>query len=79
MDRFACRTRGACVIAVLVTLAAWLSGATAALASSWSVQRVPSPIRAKSSTLSGVSCRSATACTAVGATSGGQPLVERLS
>lgn len=66
VDRFACRTHGACAIAVVVTLAVWLSGATAALASSWSVKRLPSPIRAKSGVLSGVSCRSATACTAVG-------------
>ena len=49
-----------------VTLAFSLASCEAAPASGWSVQRTPKPAGAKGSRLSGVSCVSRTACTAVG-------------
>jgi hypothetical protein len=48
-----------------VTLALGLAGAPAAIATGWSIQRIPSPGRT-SSELTGVSCWSPSACFAVG-------------
>lgn len=45
--------------------------------SRWSIPKIPTPPRAVSSSLSGVSCTSSSACTAVGFASSRGPLVER--
>jgi hypothetical protein len=58
-----------------------LANADVAAASRWSVQRTPNPVGAMESVLSGVSCTSSTACTAVGyftdGVGAGVPLAER--
>lgn len=53
------------MLVACVTLAFCLASCGAAPASGWSVQRTPKPAGAKGSRLSGVSCVSRTACTAV--------------
>jgi hypothetical protein len=69
----------ACVAVTCVAL--WLANADTAAASVWSIQRTPNPGGATDSALSGVSCTSPTACTAVGhftdAVGAGVPLAER--
>ena len=54
-----------CVVAALALLVWWLAGASAALASGWSIQSFP----AHGVMPSAVSCVSQTACTAVGVVS----------
>ena len=55
-----------CAVVGCVILVLWLAIATAAAASGWSIQRTAIPVGAMGSVLGGVSCASATACTAVG-------------
>ena len=57
-----------CGVALLgsVTMALCSASAAAARASAWSIQRTPNPAGARYSILSGLSCTSRTACTAVG-------------
>ena len=66
MVRFTLGLCVASVVAVSVTLAVWLAGASTALASGWAIQSTPNHTGASQSSLSGVSCTSAAACTAVG-------------
>ncbi len=55
------------VVGILALIGASLSAMPAAAnAASWSIQRTPSPIGAENSSLTGVSCSSNMACTAVG-------------
>lgn len=73
------RTRRVFTVAV-VTLGA-LGAPAAAIAAGWSEQTVPSPSSATNAYLYGVSCRSASACEAVGGSAAGlggspQPLAE---
>ena len=56
-----CASMAACVVLAWSASAAGASGPPA-----WSVQATPNPVGATDSVLSGVSCSSATACTAVG-------------
>jgi hypothetical protein len=62
MVRFALGSRVAPVVAVSVTLAVWLVGASAVAAAGWSVMRLPAGVQE----LTAVSCASASSCTAVG-------------
>ena len=55
-----------CAVVGGVALALCLASAAAAVAAGWSIQRTPNPAGAKYSVLSGVSCVSRKACTAVG-------------
>jgi hypothetical protein len=78
------------IVAALTLAGGWAAVACAALclanadpaaASAWSIQRTPNPVGATDSVLSGVSCTSLTACTAVGyftdGVGAGVPLAER--
>lgn len=67
MGRIGCRG-GGCLVAVVAALSVWLAGGSGALAAGWAVQPVPAPELAEGS-LSGVSCRSAAWCIAVGSSS----------
>ena len=55
-----------CAMVGCVALVLCVASAEAAVASGWSIQRTPNPAGASYSVLSGVSCSSRTACTAVG-------------
>jgi len=70
-----------CMVVGCVALAVCLASAGMAAASAWSIQRTPNPAGARYSVLSGVSCASRTACTAVGYFANGagvgMPLAER--
>jgi hypothetical protein len=67
--------------AAVACAALCLANADVAAASAWSIQPTPNPVGATQSVLSGVSCTSPTACTAVGyftdAVGAGVPLAER--
>jgi hypothetical protein len=62
MVRFTLGSRVASVVAVSVTLAVWLAGASTALASGWAITLNGT----SQGTLNGVSCTAASACIAVG-------------
>jgi hypothetical protein len=74
-----CASRGVCIAVGSFTDHARLRVALAERwsGSRWTIQRIPTPAGARSSSLRGVSCSSAAACTAVGFASRRGPLVER--
>ena len=72
---------GVCAVLPFILLGAGAPVATAAGPATWGVQRTPNPTGAEDSVLSGVSCPSRRACTAVGHSTNsagvGVPLAER--
>jgi hypothetical protein len=70
-----------CIVVTVIVFGAAATAAAAAGTAAWSIQPTPNPAGARDSVLSGVSCPSRRACTAVGhattSTGVGVPIVER--